>query len=159
MLTGPFGVGCCAAQPPTPLSRWIAFALPLNGRLTLFGIFGGTLPCGPFSITTFFTLSFCGSTSTNGTSPNVFGFQSGKISRSAGPSSSKNMPFVRDHRRDLVERQRHELPLLRQELQQVGEFLDLHLLLESLGHQRLVGLLQRRDLVLAAARAASPRRR
>ena len=39
-------------------------------------------------------------------------------------------------------------PFCGQELQQVGQLLELHRLLEALGHERLVGLLHRRDLVL-----------
>ena len=51
------------------------------------------------------------------------------------------------HRGDLVQWQRHVFPLLREELQQIDELLRLDLLLEALGHQRLVRLLQRFDVV------------
>ena len=62
-------------------------AAELHGSLTDFGIFGGILPLLLYSMMTFGTFSPCGSTSTNGTPSNVFGFQSLKTSRSPGASS------------------------------------------------------------------------
>src|ERR1700722_870069 len=81
-------------HPLTPLRKWMALALVLQGSVTDFGMVGGILPFGPLSMTAFLVVSLLGSTSRNGTLLNTLGFQSGKINRSRFPPASKNISFV-----------------------------------------------------------------
>ena len=70
----------------------MATAGALQTTSTLLGILGAMVPLGPKSITALGVLPSWGSTRTNGTPLNIFGFQSEKTNRSICPSGSKNIP-------------------------------------------------------------------
>ena len=96
-------------------------AVALTGRLTDFGIFGGIVPIEPCSMTAFGTRSPWGSTSANGTPSNDLRRPVLEDQARVPGSSLGKHPLRGGRRRDLAEVERQVLPLLREELEQVGQ--------------------------------------
>ncbi len=84
----------------------------------------------------------------------------GRSAARPAPLASKNMPFVLTTVATLSSGSGEELPLLRQELQQVGDVPPASSCFSKpLGHQRLVGPFKLTRCPSRGSRAASPRRR